>query len=81
VEQARADRRHVELQLRDDLRDRERMRDVRIARLARLAVVRLRGELVRPPDHLEICGGMVPSDFGQDLVEVMHYVQCQVTTP
>ena len=51
VQQARAHRRDVELELGDDLRDRERMGDVRIARLAGLAVVRLRGELVRAADQ------------------------------
>ena len=73
VQQARAHRRDVELELGDHLRDRERMRDVRIARLAGLAVVRLRGELVRAADQRQIGARMVASDLAQDLIELMHH--------
>ena len=73
VQQARADRRDVELELGDDLRDRERVRDVRIAGLAGLAVVRLRGELVGAADQREVGAGIVTGDFGEDLIELVHH--------
>ena len=69
-----ADRRDVELELGDDLRDRERVRDVRIARLAGLAVVRLRGELVRAADQRQIGAGVVAGELArEDLIELMHH--------
>ena len=51
VQQAGAHRRHVELQVGDGRGDAERMDDVRVARAAQLAVVRLGRELVRALDE------------------------------
>jgi hypothetical protein len=59
VQEAGAHAGDVELELGDDLRDRERMADVRIARLARLAVVRGRGEVVRAADQCPVRAGVV----------------------
>ena len=47
VQQRRGEALRVEPPLRQDARDRERMRDVRLARLAELAAVRGLGELER----------------------------------
>ena len=49
------------------------MRDVRIARLARLAIVRVRSELIGAPDQRQIGAGMVASYLTQDLIELMHH--------
>ena len=59
VQQARADRRHVQPQLGDDARHAERVDDVGIARAAQLAGVALGGEGEAALDETDVGGGVV----------------------
>jgi hypothetical protein len=55
----------IEVPLREDLRDRERMRDVRLAALAVLAGMRRARDLVRLLDLRDVLGLEVAQDFGE----------------
>ena len=69
MQQARDDRRHVELELRDDHRDVERMGDVGLARFALLMEMHPRRVIVRAPDKanvgLRVIGLHPPDQAGQ----------------
>jgi hypothetical protein len=69
VEEPRAHARHVELELGDEVGDRQRVGDVGIARAAGLAFVGLGGEVVGAADDVEIGVGIVGGDARQDLLE------------
>jgi hypothetical protein len=78
VQEAGAHARHVQLELRDDVRHRQRMGDVRVARLPHLALVRARGELVRAPDQADVSARVVRLDVPEDRFEAS---QRQVLEP
>ena len=71
VQQAGDDRRHVELELRDNHRDVERMRDVGLARFALLIEMHPRRVIVGAPDKADVglrIVGLHPPDQAGELV-------------
>ena len=72
VQQARAHRRHVELQLGDDARHAERVRDVGIAGAPALARVPLGREGEAAFDETDVRGAVVRLNGGDDLLYVAH---------
>src|SRR5690606_12665741 len=71
VEQGGLDRAGVEIQARDDLRDADRMRDIRLAAAAVLTFVSLRGEFVRLDDALQVPLGKVGGEALEQLPETV----------
>lgn len=71
VEQCGRDRPRSEAELREDLRDRERVRDVRLAALALLALVLLLGDRVGPLDDREVTLGVIRAHRADQVVEVV----------
>ena len=69
MQESRLDRGSVELPFGQDLRDRDGMRDVRLAALAELAEVGGVGEAERFLDLLDVCGGQVALEPISQLAE------------
>ena len=69
VEERGRDRLLVEMELRADARDAERVVDELLARAARLACVRALGELERPPQELLVDVRVVRLDLGDQLLD------------
>ncbi len=59
------DRRRIEVQIREDMCDRDRVRDIGLAAQALLALVRFGAELVSVPHTVDLCGRQV----GFELIE------------
>lgn len=71
VEERRGDRPRSEPQVGEDLRDRERMRDVRLAALPRLTTVRLVGDRIGALEDDEVALGMVRPHRPQQLLDII----------
>jgi hypothetical protein len=66
VQKRGAERRDVQLHVRQDVRDFQGMRKVRVARLAQLRAVLLGGKIERPPQELNVArGARLPHFFDQ----------------
>ena len=75
VQERRADARRVEPHVGDDVRDRRRMDEVRVARLPHLAVVRLGRVHVGLVDQIDIGARVVTRDLLHDVGEADHRTQ------
>ena len=71
VQERRRDRARSEAEIREDLRDGERMRDVRLAALTRLAGVGALGDGVGALDDRQVALGMVRAHRPQELLDVI----------
>jgi hypothetical protein len=74
VQQRRGEPVRVEAPLRQDARHRERVRDVRLARLAELAAVRGLGELERALDERDVGRRQVVAEMSGELRDLGHAV-------
>ena len=72
VEQTRDDARLVELQLGEEAGDLEGMDEVRLARLAHLALMDLGAVDIRLLDEVEVCVGTILPDALEDVVQPDH---------
>ena len=72
VEQPRGDGNDVELHVREEIGNLERMDEVRLPRVADLSLVLEGGEDVRPPQHLNIGLGVDRPDLFDEVLEPNH---------
>ena len=76
VKQAGGDRHRVELHVRQKVRNRKRMNQIRLARMADLAAVLERREHVGPAQELDVGVGAVGPDFFKQIFEADHGIRC-----
>ena len=76
VQQARGDRHHVELHVGQQVGDLERMHQVRLSRMAHLALVLEGGKDVRPPQQFGVGVRIAGPDFFDEVLEPDHGNRC-----
>src|SRR4051794_33860807 len=78
VQESRGDRDSVQLEVDEELGDRERMDQVRLARMAYLAPMFEGGENVGAPEQFDVGVRAVRPDFLQEILEANHHNRCLI---
>ena len=76
VQQSGRDRHRVELHVGQEVGDRQRVNQVRLAGMANLSPVLESGEDIRPPEQLDVGVRTVGPDFFEEILEANHENRC-----